>query len=163
MLAAISSFGQKTGASRADTENWLLQKMNSNIGTYTLHCSTFFNDPQLSVCLTYTNITFSFSGDKLIIDANTKRTEKGQSENYKTKWTIPLNALTSKNVCITDLTFSCSYSAIAENSTNGLNFKISSLKFDFSSLNEENLCERINKAFNHLGTFIKKPKSTEPF
>jgi len=157
------AYAQKANASRTETESWLLQKLNTNINSYTLNCINPVNIPELSVCFTHTNIIFSISGDNLIINANTKRHEKGKDENYKTKWTIPLYAISNKNICLTDITFSCGYRAISEKLTTGMEYKISSVKFQFNPSNEENLWERINKAFKHLLTFIKKPKSVEPF
>lgn len=80
VFTTFVTFGQKANASRTETESWLLQKLNTNINSYTLYCINPANIIELSVCFTHTNITFSISGDNLIVNADTKRHEKGMKK-----------------------------------------------------------------------------------
>ncbi|MBK9465828.1 MAG: hypothetical protein IPN56_13810 [Chitinophagaceae bacterium] len=78
IVSGIPSFGQKTNPSRSETETWLLEKMNKYVAKNSIDCNKLFPgdnsiNNKTTDCSTYTNISFSFSVDNLLISAKCKK------------------------------------------------------------------------------------------
>jgi len=173
IVFGIPSFGQKANPSRSETETWLLEKMNKYVAKNSIDCNKLlpgdnsFNN-KTTDCSTYTNVSFSFSGDNLLISSSVKKTEYHDNGNVETnftrKITIPLYDLSYDFYITTNsLFFSTKYSAIKVDDSNGKSSKQSSFSLWFNTNEEEDFKTRFDKAMNHLRTFVKKPKSNEAF
>ena len=161
------SNGQKSSATRSQTETWLLEKMNKYVAANTIKCYKIFqDDPSTTThCLTYRNVSFSFSGDNLIINMSVEKSIKDKLDSRFTRnVTIPLYALSNDFYITTNsLFFSTKYSAIKVEDSNGNPEKQGSYSLSFKTNEEDDFESRFDKAMNHLRTFIKKPKSSEAF
>jgi hypothetical protein len=96
---------------------------------------------------------------------NVEKTSKGKFDSrFKRNVTIPLSDL-QNDFYITNnsLHFYTKYSAIKIEDNNGTIEKQVGFKLSFDADQEEDFKTRFDKAMNHLRTFIKKPKSSEPF
>lgn len=170
----FTSIAQKQ-VSRAETEEWLLSKMNKYVAASTFECYKMFPEGttglynKVSNCSEYTGTTFNFKGDSLVINAKVKREEYNDNETiverFSRRVVIPICDLASYDSYINgdSLCFKTKFSVIKFEDSNMKSSKWSSFFLKITTFDEEDFIKRFNKAMNHLRTFIKKTKSKEVF
>lgn len=166
-----NSESAKSSASKEQTEEWILSKLNNYVEDYSI------GDAFSGLGKTkYQTFEFTFEGEALKITYTTEtsrhRVSDNTFENYSKSCyaVIPIADFTdfykltfspySRNSPSSNCSIRTKFSSIYISEYEGKSDNFS-LFIDFSQ--EDNLDKRLNSAFKHLATFYKKKTTTEVF
>ena len=150
----------KSKASKSQTENWLLEKLNANTPKKSYDNMYYSVSGVDSLFPSYNqNYYYSFDNYSLIVEYEQKR---GKITKYKIK--IPIYDIDSVYEYEGDFWITTKKGTLVTyNLTDNTKRVGDSFRTNFDTTSETELCERLHKALIHLKKFYKKPISTEPF
>jgi hypothetical protein len=162
---------------RQQTETWLLEKINKYIKKVNYKSFDTVAAGFLYVAKTITisekNIKLVLNDTSIIITSDVEKTRGNkymidgleyETENYTESITIPLKNITNK-VFINQgyLVFESNYESFVLAESNGYKRTTNWYGLQIDAYKEEDFAARLNKAMNHLLTFVKKSKPSETF